>query len=58
MGGGGDHGGIVGGEGAAGEIDIDAAAAGLGFEGDAEFAIGGDAAGDEDAAHVVLFSGG
>ena len=58
MGGGGDHGGVVGGEGAAGEIDFDAAAAGFGFEGDAEFAIGGDAAGNQDGARIVLFGGG
>ena len=58
MGGRCDHGGVVGGKGAAGEIDIDAAAAGLGFEAGAEFAIGGDAAGNEDGARVVLFGGG
>ena len=43
MGGGSDHGGIVGGEGAAGEVNIDAAAASFGFKCGAEFAIGGDA---------------
>src|SRR5580658_11010954 len=50
---GGDHGGVVGGEGAAGKKYAEVVASGFGFEGGAQFAVGGDSAGYEDGAHII-----
>ena len=55
---GGDHGGIVGGEGESGEGYMDGPAVGFGGEALAELAVGGYAAGDEDAARAGGFGGG
>jgi hypothetical protein len=49
---GGDHGGVVGGEGERGEGDGQVAAIGFGLEASAEFAVGGYSAGDDDAARA------
>jgi len=56
--GGGDHRRVVRRESAAGEKDVDTAASGLGFKCAAQFAIRGDAAGDEDRARGVLLGRG
>ena len=47
--GGGDHGGVVGGEGERRKGDGQAATVGFGLEAAAKFAVGGDSAGDDDA---------
>jgi len=57
IGGCGDHGGVVGAEGAAGEIGGDAGGLAALFEGGAELGVGGDAAGDEDRGGVELLGG-
>ena len=57
-GGGGDHGGVVGGEGQGGEGNRYAARSAFGGEAGAEFAVGGDAAGDEDSVDGEGFGGG
>src|SRR4029077_300306 len=57
MRGGGDHGSVVSGEGATWEEDVDRATRGFGNEARAQFAIGGDAAGDENRTRVELFGG-
>ncbi len=57
-GGGGDHGGVVGGEGEGGEGYGEAAAGGFGLEAAAELGVGGYSAGDEDAAGSVGLGGG
>ena len=57
-GGGGDHGGVVGGEGEGWEGDGQAALGGFGGEAAAEFGVGGDASGDDDAAGTEGFGGG
>ncbi len=57
-GGGGDHGGVVGGEGEGWEGDGEAAAGGFGGETAAEFGVGGDATGDDEAAGSEGLGGG
>ena len=57
-GGGGDHGGIVGGEGKGGEGYREAAAVGFGLEAAAEFRVGGDSAGDDEAVGAEGFGSG
>src|ERR1700692_2663892 len=57
-GGGGDHGGIVGGEGERREGDGEVAAVGFGLEAEAEFAVAGDSSGDDDAARAEGFGRG
>ena len=54
----GDHGGVVGRECKRREGDGQAAAVGFSLEAAAEFAVGGDSAGDDDAAGAKGFSGG
>src|ERR1700722_9215690 len=57
VGGGGDHGGVVGAEGATGEVGGDAGGLAALFEGGAELGVGGYAAGDEDRGGVELLGG-
>jgi hypothetical protein len=58
VGGGGDHGGVVCGEGAAGEEGFEAGGFCALFEGGTELGVGGYSAGDEDAFGLELFGGG
>ncbi len=53
-GGGGDHGGVIGGESDGWEGDGEVAAGGFGSDVAAEFAVGGDASADEEAADAVV----
>ena len=57
-GGGGDHGGVVGGEREGGKGDGQAALRCHGGEAGAELAIGGDAAGDEQAVRAIVLGSG
>ena len=56
--GGGDHGGVVGGEGAAGEEGFDVEFFCFAFEGGAKFGVGRNSTGDEDGAGAGFLGGG